>query len=214
LESYIVARDGRSQVARIGFRYDQEVPLDPDIAMLVTEIDANLSHAESITHGLTREQFQWRPAPGRWSIGECFAHLNVTNGYALGAIKTGISKGRAKKGEGPFQYGFLVRKFIASQEPPATKKFNAPKALLPPADIDLDATLAEYRRLSAELKRLTRDADGLHLARVKIEMTSLPPVLRPFLKMPLGGQLLLTTTHDRRHLWQAEQVRNDPGFPV
>jgi hypothetical protein len=29
----------------------------------------------------------------------------------------------------------------------------------------------------------------------------------------LGGQLLLTTTHDRRHLWQAEQVRNDPAFP-
>jgi hypothetical protein len=31
--------------------------------------------------------------------------------------------------------------------------------------------------------------------------------------MPLGGQLLLATTHDRRHLWQAEQVRNDPAFP-
>jgi len=190
------------------------MPLDPDIAMLITEIDANLSHAESITHNLTREQFQWRPAPGRWSIGECFAHLNVTNGFALRAIETGISKGRAKIGEGPFQYGFLVRKFIASQEPPATKKFTAPKVFLPSAAIDLDATLAEYRRVSTELKRLTREANGLHLSRVKIEMPALPAVLRPFVKMPLGGQLLLTTTHDRRHLWQAEQVRNDPAFPV
>ncbi len=57
------------------------MPLDPDIAMLVTEIDANLSHAESITHGLTREQFAWRPEPGRWSIGECFAHLNAANSF-------------------------------------------------------------------------------------------------------------------------------------
>jgi DinB superfamily len=195
------------------FRYDQNVPLDPDIAMLVIEIDANLSHAESITHGLTREQFQWRPEPGRWSIGECFAHLNVTNGYALGAIETGIAKGRGKKGQGPFQYGIVVRKFIASQEPPAKKKFKAPKVFLPPADTDPDATLAEYRRNSAELKRLTREADGLHLARVKIEMPALPAVLRAFVRMPLGGQLLLTTTHDRRHLWQAEQVRNDPKFP-
>ena len=95
----------------------RKVPLDPDIAMVITEIDANLSHAESITHSLTREQFQWRPAPGRWSIGENFAHLNVTNGIVIGAIEAGIAKGRAKKGEGPFQYGFLVRKFIASQEP-------------------------------------------------------------------------------------------------
>jgi hypothetical protein len=188
--------------------------LDPDIAMVITEIDANLSHAESITHGLTREQFQWRPEPGRWSIGEYFAHMNITNGYALGAIEKGIENGRGKKGEGPFQYGLLVRKFIASQEPPAKKKFRAPKSFLPPVEIDPDAAVAEYRRISGELKRLTKSADGLHLARVKIEMTALPAVFRPFMKMPLGGQFLLTTTHDRRHLWQSEQVRNAPGFPV
>jgi hypothetical protein len=190
------------------------MPLEPDIAMLITEVDANLSHAESITHGLTREQFQWRPQPGQWSIVENFAHLNVTNGFALGAIENGIAKGRAKKGEGPFQYGFLARKFIASQEPPVKKKFKAPKAFLPPSDIDPDAALAEFRRKSGDLKRLAREADGLHLARVKIEMPALPAVLRAIVKMPLGGQFLLTTTHDRRHLWQAEQIRNDPAFPV
>lgn len=192
------------------------MPLDSDIAMLVTEIDANLSHAESITHGLTREQFAWRPEPGRWSIGECFAHLNATNSTALPAIETGIAQGRAsgKTGQGPFQYGFVSRKFIASQEPPAKKKFKAPKAFLPLAEVDLDATMAEYRRISGELKRLTREADGLHLARVKIALPALPAALRAIVRMPLGGQLLLTTTHDRRHLWQAEQVKNDRGFPT
>jgi len=189
------------------------MPLDPDIAMLIIEIDANLSHAESITHGLTREQFQWRPAPGKWSIGESFAHLNMINGLTIGAIETGIAKGRSKKGEGPFQYGLLARKFIASQEPPVKKKYRAPKSLLPPADVEPDATLAEYRRVSAELKRLAREADGLHLAKVKIHLMALPAPLRPFLKMPLGGQFLLTATHDRRHLWQAEAIRNDPQFP-
>lgn len=192
------------------------MPLDPDIAMLVVEIDANLSHSESITHGLTREQFQWRPAPGRWSIGECFAHLNATNTFTLKALAAGIANGRAagKTGQGPFQYGFLSRKFIASQEPPVKKKYSAPKVFLPPADVDMDATLAEFRRINAELKRLTRDADGLHLSRVKVKMLALPAPLRAIVRMPLGGQLLLTTTHDRRHLWQAEQVRNDPAFPA
>jgi hypothetical protein len=192
------------------------MPLDPDIAMLVTEIDANLSHAESITHGLTREQFAWRPEAGRWSIGECFGHMNVTNKMSLPAIEAGIAQGRAsgKTGQGPFQYGIVSRKFIASQEPPVKKKFKAPKAFLPPAEVDRDETMAEYRRISGELKRLTREADGLHLARVKIKMPALPVVLRAVVRMPLGGQLLLTTTHDRRHLWQAEQLRNHPGFPA
>jgi hypothetical protein len=192
------------------------MPLDPDIAMLVVEIDANLSHAESITHGLTREQFAWRPEPGRWSIGECFAHMNITNKVSLPAIEAGVAQGRAsgKTGQGPFQYGFVTRKFIASQEPPAKKKFKAPKVFLPPSEVDLDATMAEYRRVSAELKRLAREADGLHLARVKIKLPALPAVLRAIVRMPLGGQLVLTTTHDRRHLWQAEQVRNAQGFPA
>jgi hypothetical protein len=192
------------------------MPIDPDIAMLVIEIDANLSHTESITHGLTREQFHWRPEPGSWSIGECFAHLNATNTFALRAVETGIAKGRAggKTGQGPFQYGFLSRKFIASQELPVKKKFTAPKAFLPPADIDMEATLAEYRRISGELRRLTLDADGLHLARIKVALAALPAVFRAIVRMPLGGQLLLTTTHDRRHLWQAEQVRNHPSFPA
>jgi hypothetical protein len=192
------------------------MPLDPDIAMLITEIEANLSHAQSITHGLTSEQFQWRPGPGRWSIGECFAHLNITNGFTLPALKSGIAKGRAggKTGGGPFQYGFLTRKFIASQELPVKKQFTAPKVFLPPAEIDLESTLGEYRRVSSELKKLTRDADGLHLSRVKVEMPALPAVLRAFVRLPLGGQLVLTTTHDRRHLWQAEQVRNHPAFPA
>jgi DinB superfamily len=192
------------------------MPIEPDLAMLIIEIDANLSHTESITHRLTREQFQWRPEPGSWSIGECFAHLNLTNGFTLRAIEAGIAKGRAggKTGRGPFQYGLLSRKFIASQEPPVKKKFRAPKAFLPPADIDPDATLAEYRRNAGELRRLTREADGLHLSRVKVKMLALPAFLRAIVRLPLGAQLLLTTTHDRRHLWQAEQVRNHPAFPA
>jgi hypothetical protein len=142
--------------------------------------------------------------------------MNATNRISLPAIEEGIAQGRAsgKMGQSPFQYGVVSRKFIASQEPPVKKKFKAPKVFLPPAEVDLDATIAEYRRISAELKRLTREADGLHLARVKIKLPALPALLRAVVRMPLGGQLLLATTHDRRHLWQAEQVRNAQGFPA
>jgi hypothetical protein len=196
---------------RIGILYCSDMPLDPDIAMLVTEIDANLSHAESITHGLTGEQFQWRQAAGRWSIGECFVHMNIVNSTALPQIEAGVGQG--KTGQGPFRYGFLMRKFIASQELPAKGKFKAPKVFLPPSETDLEQTMAEYRRIQAELKRLTRKANGLHLSRTKIKMPALPAALRAVVRIPLGGQLVLLATHDRRHLWQAEQVRNDPAFP-
>ena len=62
--------------------------------------------------------------------------------------------------------------------------------------------------MTARLTELIRQADGLDLARAKT------PWPFKWTKMPLGALLTHMTTHDRRHLWQAEQVRNDPNFPI
>ena len=189
--------------------------LGNDLAVLITEIDANVSHAESLAHGLSHQQFNWRPEPGRWSIGQCLAHLNTVDGLDLAPVRAAIDAGRSRKltGTGPFTYGLLSRKFIAGMEPPVKRKSKAPKQYVPPAEADPQTTLAEYRRISAEMRRLAHSATGLHLARVKTTLPLLPALLRPFIKMPLGARFELIAAHDRRHLWQAEQVRNHPDFP-
>jgi hypothetical protein len=189
--------------------------MSEDLAILIAEMDANASHLESITGGLSREQFNWRAETGRWSIGECVSHLNIVNAGDIAPIGAAIESGRARglTGDGPFQYGSLSRKFIASMDVPVKKKFKAPKSYMPPADAEPAATIAEYARVSAELRRLAVSANGLDLARVKTEMPALPQPLRLFVKMALGARLTVLTTHDRRHLYQAEQVRNHDRFP-
>lgn len=186
-----------------------------ELAALIAEVDANVRHAESLTNGLSQQQFNWRPEPGRWSIGECLSHLNTVNGPDLATVKAAITAGQASRtnGTGPFRYGLLSRKFVASMEPPVTRKFKAPKYYEPPPEADLNRTLAEYRRISSEIRRLAESAKGLDLARVKTTLPTLPPLLRPLIKMPLGARLELLTTHDRRHLWQADQVRDHANFP-
>jgi hypothetical protein len=190
--------------------------LSEDIALLIIEFEANVSHLESLTHGLSDVQFNWKPSPGRWSIAECVTHLNIANGGDLAALEAAIAAGRTKNrlGEGPFAYGFLSRKFVASMEPTSTRKVKAPLRYVPPPHADKDAAIREYRRIAAELRRLARSADGLHLARVKTTMPALPAALQPFIKMPLGARLHLITVHDRRHFSQAERVRNLPDFPA
>ncbi len=189
--------------------------VDADLAMLIAEIEANASHAESITHGLSRAQFNWRPGPGRWSIGECLSHLNIVNGGDLAPLSDAIAQGRSRNltGSGPYSYDFLSRKFISMMDLPVKTKMKAPKSYAPPPDSDLPATLSQYRRICSELRRLAESANGLNLARVKTVIPALPAPLRLVYKMPLGGRLILITTHDRRHLWQTEQVRNHPDFP-
>lgn len=190
--------------------------LGNDLAVLVTEVDANISHAQSLVVGLSREQFNWRPEPGRWSIGQCLAHLNTVNGGDLAPLRDAIQTGKARNqtGGGPFTYGFLSRKFVASMEPPPKRKFKAPKYYEPVPESDPAATLTEYLRISREVRGLLQLAQGLDLARVKTELAALPAPLRAIIKMPLGARFELLAAHDRRHLWQAEQVRNHPDFPA
>ncbi len=190
--------------------------MNNDLAVLITEIDANLSHAESLTAGLSHPQFNWRPGTASWSIGQCLSHLNVVDGQDLAPLRAAIADGRSRQltGDGPFTYGFFSRKFITSMEPPAKRKFKAPKHYAPPDESDPQATLAEFRRISKDLRALAQSAAGLHLARVKTSMPASLPLLRALVKMPLGARLELITAHDRRHLWQAEAVRNHPDFPL
>jgi hypothetical protein len=194
--------------------------LGNDLAVLITEIHANVSHAESLTVGLSREQFNWQPVSGRWSIGQNLAHLNLVNELDLAPIHAAIAAGHARHltGEGPFAYGMLVRRFVAGMEPlgsspSANRKFKAPGKYAPSNENDVAKTLAEYQRISTALRELAQSAAGLNLARVKTPIMALPTWLQGVYKMPLGARLAVLAAHDRRHLWHAELVRQIPDFP-
>ncbi len=96
---------------------------------------------------------------------------------------------------------------MKSQEPPPKRKFKSAKANTPSPDVDAAKALADYLRYTARLAEIIQKADGLDLARAKT------PWPFKWTKMPVGALLTHMTTHDRRHLWQVEQVRNDPNFP-
>ncbi len=194
--------------------------LDNDLAVLITEMHANVSHAESLTAGLSHAQFNWRPEPAAWSIGQNLAHLNAVNGMHAPALRAAIESGHERRvtGEGPFSYGFLTRKFVASLEPLGTsraaqRRFKAPRQFQPQPESVLEPTLAEYRRISGEIRELMYLATGLHLSRVKTILPALPVWMRTIYRMPLGARFAMVAAHDRRHLSQAEAIRNREEFP-
>jgi hypothetical protein len=191
------------------------MPASKEIAVLLVAIDENLDNAGKVTSGISREQFNWRPEPGRWSIAQNFAHLNIVNSRDLTALDHAIKDGRANgiTAEGPFRYALFGRKFAASQDLPVKGKFKAPKTFVPPPEADLKETIAEYSRIAGEVRGLALAADGLDLARIKIKLSALPAPLRAILKMQLGPRFTLLINHDRRHVWQAGQVRSHQAFP-
>jgi len=166
--------------------------------------------AQELTAILNDAQFNWRPSPKQWSISECLAHLNVVNSKDLPVISAEIERGR-KAGitaPGPFRYGAFSKWFVRFMDAPPKFKVRAPKIYLPPAGHQKDEVIPEFLRIHSEILDVLVKANGLDLARLKV-----PSPAGPF-QFGLGQRLALIAAHDRRHLWQAWQVRKHPEFPV
>jgi len=174
------------------------------------QFEAAKRDASELVAGLSDAQFNWRPAPGAWSIAECLAHLNVTGQNFLPRIDRRIREARAAGmlSEGPFRYGLLSRVMVRGTEPPAKLKFKAPKIFQPMSEHLIAVIVPAFMTLQDQLIERLRAARGVDLGRVKV--TS--PVSRLF-KISLGQVFPFIAAHERRHLWQARRVREDANFP-
>ena len=175
----------------------------------------DLKHdARLLTEGLSDPQLSWSPAPGRWSMAQCLDHLNSVAGPYAQALETGIAAARAqgRRAAGPVRYSFLERWMIRSMEPPPRRRLPAP-AMFRPAEaarpVDAAGVIADYLALKDRFIELLARADGLDVGRVKI--TS--PVTR-LLRLRIGAAFAFLAAHERRHLWQARQVRESSDFPA
>ena len=166
----------------------------------------------ALAGGLDAEQFDWQPAPGKWSVGQILAHLNATNHEIQGPLRRALGTARAHgvTGHPPFDYGFLGRWFLDEVAPPPKHTARAPRRYVPELgdESGKDAVLAAFETQHAELLKLMQDADGLHLARVKMRSPALW-----LLNLPVGIWFASIPAHTARHLVQARTVRENPGFP-
>ena len=89
---------------------------------------------DRLMFGMRKVQFNWRPAPGRWSIGDCLAHLNAVDSLDADLLEAAVRQARAKglTGDGPFRYSPVTGWLIRSLEPPPRFRTRAPRIYLPP----------------------------------------------------------------------------------
>ena len=166
--------------------------------------------ATGLISGLSDAQINWQPAPGRWSMAGCLDHLNKTAASVFipkidKAIATGRSQGL--KSDGPFAYSALERWAIHMNDAPAKMRFKAPKPMQPSANLSVDQVRTDFVHWQDELSKRILEADGLDLSRAREVFPFWP------LKWGLGSLILMMIAHERRHIHQAREVRQDPSFP-
>jgi hypothetical protein len=184
-------------------------PLPDEIRRILDDLEANERRAEALVDGLDDGALNWRPDERSWSTAQCLDHLNVANRLYLEAMRPTIEEARrqGRVRRGLVWPGWFERWFVANLEPPPKRRMPAPKKIVPAFRGEKEALLAEFLRLHAEAAGLLREFADVDLG------VRFPNPFIPLLRFTVWTGFLVIPTHERRHLWQAEQLRKRPGFP-
>ncbi len=185
----------------------------PELEGFREEFDAIAAEADALLAQVTDTQFYWSPSADAWSISQCLEHLNATARAYLPMLDSGIATAKqwGVYGAGPFHYSWLGRLFIRLSEPPPRRRFKAPSSFQPAeqgSQRKRPEIEAGFRGYQVQFVDRLRQANGVDLVKAKVRS----PVTR-WISVSLGVGFSIMTAHERRHLWQARQLMQDPRFP-
>jgi len=184
--------------------------LAPELDEFRRQFEQLANDADALVAPLSDAQFTWNPRPNAWSVADCIDHLNVTARMYLPVLDEGIANAirQGQYGEGPYVYWWLARMFVRMLEPPPRFRTKTPAAFRPPCGRTRHEIMAAFRAYQVQYVDRLRQANGLDIARARARS----PVVS-WMVFPLGCGFAAMAAHERRHLWQARQVTEAPGFP-
>ena len=184
--------------------------LHPELELLIRQLADASREAEQLVGHLSEQQFNWSPGPGRWSIAECLGHLNLIGSELLPKIDAAFAEARARAWyrQAPPRVGFFGRRLLEATEPPVRSRRRAKNVHVSEGEQTAGVVLPALLDLNAQLAERVRAGNGLDLGRPKV--SAFGSVLY---KPSLYELFLVAVAHERRHLRQAQSVRDDAGFP-
>jgi hypothetical protein len=162
------------------------------------------------TKGLSPAQWNFKPAPDRWSIAEILEHMVLTQDLVLGPVREKLAKAPPTSADRDYKQ---VDAFVLSQIPDRTTKFKAPDLVQPTGrwtpEVARDRLIRNYAQLTAYLET-TPD-----LRQHAVEAPPLKAVSKGAYETMDGYQwILAAAAHVERHTKQILEVKADANFPL
>lgn len=172
----------------------------PRLISTFEECDAR---AKRVAADLTSAQLNWQPQPGAWSIGQCIDHLANANDVYLAAIERSLAHRSPDRAVDEIVPGLFGRWFIRNYIEPSenTRRAKAPKKIVPASAVTPEV-LDRLLRGNERARQLVRRAAAYDVNRVRFTNPFIP-----IIRFTVGTGLEVLSRHERRHLLQAERVR-------
>ncbi|MDA0206585.1 MAG: DinB family protein [Acidobacteria bacterium] len=167
----------------------------------LSDFDRSDEFVRSAIRRVDSARLNLQPAPERWTVLQCFAHLTAVNVAIADAMEKALdSLPRDAAAVDRLRPGLIWSLFFKILEPPVRFRARAPAAIQPSPMLDADETAAAFTAVHDRLRSLASRCEGVDLNRSAFRHPFIP------LRISIGGAFLLIAAHDRRHLWQAEQT--------
>lgn len=180
------------------------------VLKLRQEVLTIAANAQTEFGELTSQQLNWKPAPERWSVAQCFDHL-FTSADAYFPIFQAIVENRKPTRlmeRVPSLPKVWARLLINSLDPSNVKKMKAPKSFEPSSSEIRSSIIDDFAKQQAQIAETmdkTKDMDLDHLV-----ITS--PALSIVTYSALNAYRILVV-HEKRHFQQAQRVMAELQFP-
>jgi DinB superfamily len=154
------------------------------------------------TEGLSEAQWNFKPAPDKWSIAECMEHIAASEDFIRGTVEQKVMKAPAAQDRDIAK----IDAGIVANVPDRSHKLQAPESLKPTNRFGSPQAaikqFVESRGKTEEFLKSTADLRG-HVV-----------------DSPVGGKwdayefILMIAAHSERHTKQIEEVKTNPGYPA
>ncbi len=154
--------------------------------------------------GLSDAQLSFRPAPGRWSVGEILDHLCLAERAMTRSISRLLQQaaGLGQIGDPEAMEAPSGRIDVDRYNQPA----SAPESVLPSPDRPLERLLAGLGESRERLLEVTKRVEDRVVGRVTLPHFQLGE-LNFYQWVAIHGM------HDMKHLAQVRRIKADPAFP-
>lgn len=170
----------------------------------VAELESSRKAFLEATSGLSEAQWNFKPAPDRWSVAECAEHIGVTEAFILNLITEQALKGPAEPEKRAQVEGKDTAMMAMAVDRSA--KFKAPESIQP-------------TRRWATSGEITKNVLENRARTIQFVSTTEEDLRDHFMDHPVFKTLdtyqwiLLTSAHMRRHTAQILEVKADLNFP-
>ena len=155
-----------------------------------------------LTGLLTEAQFHAPTRSGGWSIGYCIEHLVLTGQAYLPKWDIALREAtHPREVDTPFLYAWWQRTLLHYTED-SYKKHKTPAPLVPCSRHSIQDTVGRFIAMHQQLVQRVLRSHGLDVMQVKVQSP-----FTSWMHYSLGFSFDLALAHERRHIRQAWQVR-------